>query len=145
MSNYKTNCCSTAEDTSAQVANGQPVTTPVTESVQTAKVFVPQVDIVESDDRILLVADLPGVDEQGLNISLKKNILTLQGKVSRQVPVGYELYHGEYQEGNFERTFTVSNDIDREGIEALLKDGVLRLSIPKAKHATVQKIPVKTA
>lgn len=110
-----------------------------------AKVFVPQVDIVESESQILLVADLPGVDQQGLDVSLEKNVLTIRGTVSSQAPEGYQLAYAEYDVGNFERAFTVSNDIDRQGIEAVLKDGVLKLTLPKAKHAVLQKIAVKTA
>lgn len=109
------------------------------------KVFVPQVDIVESENQILLVADLPGVDQDGLDISLEKNVLTIRGTVANHAPEGYQLGYSEYSVGNFERAFTVSNDIDRQGIEAVIKDGVLKLTLPKAKHAVVQKIAVKTA
>ena len=109
------------------------------------KVFVPQVDIVESESQIVLVADLPGVDQQGLDVSLEKNVLTIRGTVASQAPEGYQLAYSEYEVGNFERAFTVSNDIDRQGIEAVVKDGVLKLTLPKAKHAVLQKIAVKTA
>ncbi len=109
------------------------------------KVYVPQVDIVESEDRILLVADLPGVDQDGIEVTLEKNILTLRGTVKPHTPEGFSLGYAEYAVGNFERAFTVSNDIDRQGIEAVIKDGVLKLTLPKAKHAVVQKIAVKTA
>lgn len=109
------------------------------------KVFVPHVDIVESDDRITLMADLPGVDESSLSISVEKNVLSLHGQVKHTAPEGYQLAYSEYEVGDFERSFTISNDIDRAGIEAVVKDGVLRLTLPKAHHAMVQKIPVKTA
>lgn len=110
-----------------------------------AKVFVPQVDIVESDDHITLVADVPGVDEQSLEISVEKNVLSLKGHVKPNVPEGYQQAYAEYEVGDFERSFTISNDINRSGIEAVVKDGVLRLTLPKAQHAMVQKIAVKTA
>ena len=110
-----------------------------------ARVFVPQVDIVESEDRILLVADLPGVDQEGIEVTLEKNVLTLRGAVKSHAPEGYSLAYSEYAVGNYERAFTVSNDIDRQGIEAVVKDGVLKLTLPKAKHAVMQKIAVKTA
>lgn len=109
------------------------------------KVFVPHVDIVESDSQITLVADLPGVDQSTLDVSVEKNVLTLRGQVQSTLPEGYQLAYSEYEVGNFERSFTISNDIDRAGIEAVVKDGVLRLTLPKAHHAMVQKIAVKTA
>ena len=109
------------------------------------KVFVPQVDIVESEDRILLIADLPGVDQESVEITLEKNVLSIRGTVKPHAPEGYTLGYAEYSVGNFERAFTVSNDIDRQGIDAVVKDGVLKLTLPKAKHAVLQKISVKTA
>lgn len=122
-----------------------PTVTQNVENKNGTKVFVPQVDIIESEDRILLVADLPGVGQEGLDISLEKNVLTIRGTVTPQSLDGYQLSYSEYELGNYERAFTVSNDIERQGIEAELKDGVLRLTLPKAKHAVMQKIPVKTA
>jgi HSP20 family protein len=116
-----------------------------TEQRSTPKVFVPHVDIVESDSQITLVADLPGVDESTLDVTVEKNVLSLRGRVQPTLPEGFQLAYSEYEVGNFERSFTISNDIDRAGIEAVVKDGVLRLTLPKAHHAMVQKIPVKTA
>jgi HSP20 family protein len=131
-----TNCCSShCETKKDQAAETRPA----------SQAFVPQVDIVESDDRITLVADLPGVDEQSLEVSVEKNVLSLKGTVKPSVPEGYQLAYAEYHVGNFERSFTISNDIDRAGIEAVVKDGVLHLTLPKAHHAMVQKIAVKTA
>lgn len=131
------NCCKPRQES-----------TPATNSVETtpsSKVFVPQVDILESENQILLIADLPGVDQENLDVTLEKNVLTLRGTVKPHGPEGYQLAYAEYEVGNFERAFTVSNDIDRQGIEAVVKDGVLRLTLPKAKHAVLQKIAVKTA
>lgn len=115
------------------------------EATPAPKVFVPQVDILESENQILLVADLPGVDQENLDVTLEKNVLTIRGMVKPHGPEGYQLAYAEYEIGNFERAFTVSNDIDRQGIDAVVKDGVLRLTLPKAKHAVLQKIAVKTA
>ena len=130
------NCCKPRQE-STPATNGS-------ETTPTQKVFVPQVDILESENQILLIADLPGVDQENLDVTLEKNVLTLRGTVKPHGPEGYQLAYAEYEVGNFERAFTVSNDIDRQGIEAVVKDGVLRLTLPKAKHAVLQKIPVKT-
>lgn len=140
MSNPSATCCQGNCNTTAEANKSEK-----TKSVADTKVFVPQVDIVESEDRILLVADVPGVDQEGLEITLEKNVLTIKGTVTPQAPEGYQLAYSEYAVGNYERAFTVSNDIDRQGIEAVVKDGVLRLTLPKAKHAVLQKIAVKTA
>lgn len=138
MTHQTAHCCQPRPESTPEKA-------PVSESTSAPKVFVPQVDILESESQILLVADLPGVDQEGLEVSLEKNVLTIRGTVQPQGPEGYQLAYAEYEVGNFERAFTVSNDIDRQGIEAVVKDGVLRLTLPKAKHAVLQKIPVKTA
>lgn len=138
MSQQTANCCKPRQETT-------PATTNASETSSNPKVFVPQVDILESENQILLLADLPGVDQENLDISLEKNVLTLKGTVKPHGPEGYQLAYSEYEVGNFERAFTVSNDIDRQGIEAVVKDGVLRLTLPKAKHAVLQKIAVKTA
>lgn len=137
MSTATAACCQTSNHTKADKSN--------VEVSENSKVFVPQVDIVESEDRILLVADLPGVDHDNLDINLEKNVLTIRGTVRPHAPEGYQLAYSEYSVGNFERAFTVSNDIERQGIDAVIKDGVLKLTLPKAKHAVSQKISVKTA
>ncbi len=121
-------------------------TTPKTnEATATAeKVFLPRVDIVETADSIRISADLPGVNEEDLDIVLEKNVLTLKGKVHRTAPEGYTSAYREYEEGDYERTFTIPDEIDRQGIEANLDQGTLHLTLPKAKHVLSKKIPVKT-
>lgn len=106
------------------------------------KVFVPRIDIVETQDSILIVGDFPGVTEQSMDITLEKNVLTIRGAVTPQRPEGYTLLHAEYEVGNFERVFTISDEVDRNGIEATVKHGVLRLKLPKSQRALTQKIPV---
>src|SRR5262245_13059064 len=113
-----------------------------TERTRPRKVYVPQVDIIETDDVLLLVADLAGVDEQGVDITVEKNVLTLKGTVSADPPAGYTLSYEEYGVGDYERSFTLSNDVDREGIQATIKDGVLRMTLPKSKQAAARKVIV---
>lgn len=135
------NCCTSACDNGKRENRKQEESKPVSPP----KAFVPHVDIVESDDRITLVADLPGVDEGSLAVNIEKNVLSLRGQVKQAIPEGYVVVSSEYEVGDFERSFTISNDIDRANIDAVVKDGVLRLTLPKSHHAMVQKIPVKTA
>jgi HSP20 family protein len=113
-----------------------------TERIQARKVYVPQVDILETEQALLLVSDVPGVVEGGVDITVEKNILTIKGKVQGEVPAGYKLSYEEYGVGDYERSFTLPNEIDREGIQATIKDGVLKLTLPKAKQAVTKKVTV---
>ncbi len=115
----------------------------VVERTRAKRVFTPAVDIVEQKDYILLFADMPGVDEKSIDITLDKDSLTIHGSVEAETHKGYSLAISEYGTGDYERTFTVSNEIDREKIIASVKDGVLRLTLPKAAVAGTRKIPVK--
>ncbi len=108
-----------------------------------APVYVPEVDIVESDQEFRLVADLPGVDENSVEIDLDKNVLSVSGRFVPQPPEGYSLTYQEYASGNYEREFTLGNTIDRDRIQATVRDGVLRLTLPKAKEAQPKRIAVK--
>jgi len=105
--------------------------------------FVPRADIYETDDAIFIVADMPGVDESSLDITLENNVLTINGYVEPVPPQGYSLVYSEYREGDYVRSFRLSDEIDRSGIDATLKDGVLRLHLPKVKEARMRKIAVK--
>ncbi|MGE5195575.1 MAG: Hsp20/alpha crystallin family protein [Deltaproteobacteria bacterium] len=121
----------------------QESTTPQgTERIQARKVYVPQVDILETDQALLLVSDMAGVDEKGVDITVEKNILTIKGTVVSDVPAGYKLSYEEYGVGDYERSFTLPNEIDRDGIQATIKDGVLTLTLPKAKQALAKKVTV---
>jgi len=113
-----------------------------TERIQARKVYVPQVDILETDQALLLVSDMPGVDESGVDVTVEKNILTIHGTVAAGVPAGYKLGHEEYGVGDYERSFTLPNEIDRDGIQATMKDGVLKLTLPKVKQAVAKKVTV---
>ncbi len=123
----------------------QEVTAPeeTAERTREGRVFIPRSDIYELDDQIVIVADLPGVDEKSVDITLEKNILTINALVDPLVPQGYTLAYSEYETGDYQRSFRLSNEIDRENIQASLKDGVLRLYLPKAKEAQLRKISVK--
>jgi HSP20 family molecular chaperone IbpA len=106
------------------------------------KVYVPLIDIVESENSLTLTADMPGVDENGIDITIEKNVLTIRGAVAEEAPPGYQLSYEEYGIGDYERSFTLSNDVDREGINASIKDGVLTLTLPKIKAAVARKVTV---
>lgn len=128
----------------AQEAQKQEVQQSDAERTRAGLVFIPRADIYETDDAIHVLCDMPGVDENSIDITLDNNILTINGYVHAQRPEGYQLSYAEYRVGDYQRRFTLSDEIDRDGIEATLKDGVLRLRLPKAKPAS-RKIKVKSA
>jgi HSP20 family molecular chaperone IbpA len=115
------------------------------ETTRNGRTFVPRVDIYETENSVVLLADMPGVDESSVDITLEKNILTINGYADPQAPVNFEPAYAEYRVGNFERTFALSDEVDREQIEATVKNGVLRLVMPKAEAAKTRKIAVKAA
>jgi HSP20 family protein len=120
-------------------------TTEETERTRECRCFTPRSDIYELDDQIVIVADVPGVDEKSIDVTLEKNVLTINALVDPVVPQGYSLSLAEYQVGDYQRSFRLSDEIDRENIRASVKDGVLRLYLPKAKEALMRKISVKVA
>lgn len=109
------------------------------------RAFVPRSDIYETGDAIVVVADMPGVDQNSIDITLEKNVLSLHGHVEWVQPANYELAYAEYEVGDYVRRFTLSDEIDRDKIEATVKNGVLRLYLPKAREAQPRKITVKAA
>jgi HSP20 family molecular chaperone IbpA len=113
------------------------------ERTRARTVFSPQVDILERKEGIVVTADMPGVDEKSIDINLEKNVLTIYGAVEDETPAGYRPFYAEYGLGDYERVFTLSDEIDRERIQATVKNGVLKLVLPKAEAAKSKKITVK--
>jgi HSP20 family molecular chaperone IbpA len=105
--------------------------------------FKPPVDIFETDTEIVLLADLPGVQAKDLDVDLRESILTLTGTVdSPEGPEELDVLK-EYLTGKYFRQFTLSEAIDQSKIDAELKDGVLRLTLPKVAKQAPRKIEVK--
>ena len=107
--------------------------------------FVPRADVYEIEEAIVVVADMPGVDENSLDITLEDNVLTINGYVEPETPENHSLAYAEYEVGDYQRSFTLSNQIDLDKIEAAVKHGMLRLRLPKAGPAKARKIAVKAA
>jgi HSP20 family molecular chaperone IbpA len=105
--------------------------------------FVPRVDIYESGEAITVMADIPGVSAESVDIMLENNVLTINGYVEPVQPEGHTLAYAEYRTGDYQRAFTLSDQVDREGIEATVKDGVLKVHLPKITEARLRKIPIK--
>lgn len=103
----------------------------------------PFADIVEFEDRYQIMVDLPGVTEDGLDVTIERNILTVRGSHSGHEPEGMQSLWREYEPADYERRFTLGNGIDREQVEAELKHGVLTLVLPKAENLQPQRIAVR--
>ncbi len=114
------------------------------ERTRPQKVYTPDVDILERKDDIVVTADLPGVDEKTLDITLEKNVLTIYGRVEPFVPEKHRVAYSEYGVGDYQRAFTLSDEVDKDRIQATMKNGVLRLVLPKAEAAKTRKILVST-
>ena len=113
------------------------------ERTRARKAYVPRADIYETSDNIVVVTDMPGIDENSVDITLEKNVLTISGYVEPEAPENLSLAFAEYEVGDYQRSFTLSNQIDQANIEATVKNGVLRLHLPKAGPAKARKITVK--
>lgn len=114
-----------------------------TERTRAKKIYTPAVDIIEKKDEIVVIADMPGADEKSVDVTLEKNLLTIYGKVEPDMPENHSLSVTEYGVGDYQRVFTLSDEIDRGKIKAVVKNGVLRLTLPKAEQAKTKKIEVK--
>ena len=128
-------------------ANTQPLNTPEVQSAEAAparRVFMPRADIYETAEAIVILAEMPGVDEKSVDITVEKNILTLSGRVDTSpLPQGAHLAYEEYEVGDYRRSFTLTDQVDRERIEASLKQGVLKVTLSKIAPAQPKKISVK--
>jgi len=134
-------------ETELQVQDAQKQELDETEAERTRdnKAFVPRADIYEDGDNIVIVVDVPGVDESSIEIGLEKGVLTIDGYVEPRAPEGYTLAYAEYETGDYHRSFKLSNQIDLDNIEATVKDGVLHLLLPKVGPAKTKKIAVKAS
>jgi len=115
---------------------------PGTELTRDEATFVPQVDIWENDQEIVLYADLPGVEEEDLQIQFENRQLMIHGKVKNRHE-SYNFIGGEYGIGDFYRAFTIGDSIDASKIHAELKHGVLIVHLPKVEEIKPRKIPIK--
>ena len=105
--------------------------------------YVPKADIYETNEKIIVTADIQGVNKETIDITLEKNILTINAFVEDQYPSDYRMVYGEYEAGDYQRSFRLSSEVDQDKIEAVVSNGELRLYLPKAEVAKTKKIKVK--
>lgn len=104
---------------------------------------VPPVDVFENDSGITLLADVPGASRERLGVRVDGDSLLIEASASTAGPDGMELVHEEAPYPSYRRQFTLSHELDTSQIEASLKDGVLRLTIPKLEDAKPRRIEVR--
>ena len=104
---------------------------------------VPPVDVFENESGITLLADLPGVSRDRLGVRVDGETLVIEAKAATAGPEQMQLVYGEAQYASYRRQFTLSRELDVSRIEANLKDGVLKLAIPKLEEAKPRRIDVK--
>jgi HSP20 family protein len=106
--------------------------------------FTPPIDIHEGPEGLVLEADLPGAHEQNLTIQLEDNVLSLEARIDSPAPAEARLLHEEYCLGDYRRSFILSDEVDKDRIVAELKNGVLRLVLPKAERSRTRRIEIKS-
>lgn len=115
------------------------------EQTRRRNVYLPATDIFEDEHNIHLVADMPGVDAGSVDVTLEKNVLTISGAVHEEAVEKHALTYREYPTGDYHRSFRISSEIDRDKIEARVKNGVLELVLPKAESLKPRQITVQAA
>ena len=113
------------------------------ESTRPGPVFTPAVDILETEAAITVLADMPGVQPDGLTIDLSDNVVTIEGRVAESEGKNERMLIQEYETGSFRREFHLTNLLDQAPIDASLSDGALRLILPQAGAARPRKIEVR--
>jgi len=104
----------------------------------------PAVDLVEREDSIVVRAELPGMKADDIELQVRNNVLTISGeKVEITEDKGENYYHVESRHGSFNRGITLPSEVDAEKIEAVYKDGVLTITLPKVEKAKARRIDIK--
>ena len=113
------------------------------ERTRSRRVFLPKADIYETEKEIIILADIPGANDKTVDITLEKNVLSITAYIEPMRTSEHDIAYAEYEEGDYQRSFRLSDEIDRDKIEASVSEGVLRLRLPKSQEAATKKITVK--
>lgn len=115
------------------------------QSRESSYALVPPADIFEDADGIGIVLDMPGVTKDRLKVNADRNELTIEGDASIDMPEGMEAAYAEIRSAHYRRSFTLTNELDTEAIEATMKDGVLSIRIPKRAELKPRQIEIQAA
>jgi HSP20 family protein len=116
----------------------------VTKDEQTVpgRYYIPYADIYEGDEALTVVMEMPGVEKSNLDVALENGVLRVDGRIDFSKYEGMEPVYTEYNIGHYTRSFSLSKKIDQDGISAQLEDGVLILTLPKAKEAQPRRVSI---
>jgi HSP20 family protein len=113
------------------------------ESTIPTRAFVPIADIFETEQALSVILEMPGVEKENVDISVENDTLTIQGRIDYSKYEGLQPVYTEYNVGHYVRTFQISSKIEQGQISAELKDGVMKLVLPKAEKAKPRRIKVR--
>ena len=113
------------------------------ERTRSGRIFTPPTDILESENEIILRADMPGSDQKSIDVKLEDNQLTIEACLCETLPGNMDTVYAEYEAGDYYRAFSISDVIDRDKISANYSDGVLTLTLPKIEKAKAKRIQIK--
>ena len=117
------------------------------ETERTVRTVSPRADIFETDTAFVILADMPGVDPDGVELVADKDTLVVRGRVTSASPNVHprQVEHREFELADYHRTFTLTEDLDSDGITGTFRDGVLRVEVPKSPRVQPKKIPVRAS
>lgn len=127
------------------MADNTNVTQTNTQAATPEPALRPLVDVIEDATGITLLADMPGVSKDKLNLQFETDSLTIEGEVTLDFPQEMQSNFAEVSVPRYRRVFTLSKELDAENASAEFKNGVLKLHIPKAQHAQPRKIQISAA
>ena len=114
------------------------------EGTRPGLVFRPDVDIVERPEEFLVTAEVPGVDEDHIDVKLEEGVLSIDGRQAAEVDSAWTPVYAEYRLGGYHREFTLSEAIDTKGIRAKMRNGVLELHLPKSQRHRPRQVQVES-
>jgi HSP20 family molecular chaperone IbpA len=115
---------------------------PKEEKTVPARYYVPYTDIYETDEALTLVMEVPGVEKKDVTVQLENDVLRVEGRIDFSKYEALEPVYAEYNVGHYSRAFTLSDKIDQDGISAELADGILTVTLKKAKAALPRRIAI---
>ncbi len=114
------------------------------EGIRPGPIFRPDVDILERPGEFFITADLPGVDENHVEVTLEEGVLSIDGRLAVEPQSDWTPIHTEYRVGGYHREFKLSDAIDASRIQARMRDGVLELHLPKSERLQPRQIEVRS-
>jgi HSP20 family molecular chaperone IbpA len=130
-----------AQSQSLQVQEKKELT-PKEEKTVPARYYIPNADIYETPDALVVVMEVPGVEKKDLQVSLENDVLRVEGRIDFSKYDGFDPLYTEYNVGHYSRAFTLSSKIDQQQISAEVADGVLKLTLKKSREAMPRRIAI---